>query len=45
MEELEYVETLKAGFAVYKDTYDKWVVDKDIPEFMTNRDYISKFLV
>lgn len=35
----------KAGFAVYKDTYDKWVVDKDIPEFMTNRDYISKFLV
>lgn len=34
----------KAGFAVYKDDNNKWIVDTNIPEFMTNRDYISKFL-
>lgn len=35
----------KAGFTIYKDTSDNWIVDTDIPEFMTNRDYISKFLM
>lgn len=35
----------KAGFTAYRnEKTDKWNLDLDIPEFMTNRDYINKYL-
>ena len=34
----------KVGFTIYKNDYNEWILDKEIPEFMINRDYISKYL-
>ena len=34
----------KYGFAVYK-VNDKWIIDKEIPDFRDDRDYIEKWLL